>query len=198
MIDLERFYKEVKVNGLFTSLTQRQVQGMGHILQEFERSEYSADIRLLAYMLATVYHECDTTMIPIEEYGKGKGRPYGKKLKMTVIAGKREAYSVPNYIYYGRGYVQLTWYENYDKAGKRLGIDLLGNPKLALDGDIAAKILIHGMMEGWFTGRKLSQFINIDRCDYLNARRVIYGIDCAKLIQGYANKFEHSIHFVGL
>jgi predicted chitinase len=42
--------------------------------------------------------------------------------------------------YYGRGYIQLTWKRNYEAAGKALKVDLLGNPGLALDPRIAAKI----------------------------------------------------------
>ena len=44
--------------------------------------------------------------------------------------------------YHGRGYVQLTHDYNYEKYGKRLGIDLLGNPDLAMQGDVAARIAV--------------------------------------------------------
>ena len=37
------------------------------------------DLRWLAYMLATTFHETARTMQPIEEYGKGKGKTYGIK-----------------------------------------------------------------------------------------------------------------------
>jgi predicted chitinase len=42
--------------------------------------------------------------------------------------------------YYGRGYIQLTWEKNYEGAGKALQIDLLGEPGLALEPAMAAKI----------------------------------------------------------
>jgi hypothetical protein len=45
------------------------------------------------------------------------------------------------YPYYGRGFVQLTWESNYRRVGDVLGVDLVGNPDLALDPRIAADAL---------------------------------------------------------
>lgn len=46
------------------------------------------------------------------------------------------------YRYRGRGYIQLTGRANYKEAGDYLGIDLVGNPDLAAQGDIAALIAL--------------------------------------------------------
>jgi len=43
--------------------------------------------------------------------------------------------------YFGRGYIQLTWFDNYKAAGRALGLDLLTDPDQALQPYIAAKIL---------------------------------------------------------
>jgi hypothetical protein len=43
--------------------------------------------------------------------------------------------------FYGRGLVQITWDENYRTVGKRLNLDLVGNPDLALDPGVSARIL---------------------------------------------------------
>ncbi len=43
--------------------------------------------------------------------------------------------------YKGRGYVQLTGRDNYNRVGKQLGIDLVGNPDLGCDGATAGLIL---------------------------------------------------------
>lgn len=45
------------------------------------------------------------------------------------------------YPYYGRGHIQLTWESNYRAAGEALGVDLVGDPNLALDPKTSADIL---------------------------------------------------------
>ena len=148
-----------------------------------------AFIRHKAYMLATSYHETDKKMQPIEEYGKGRGRPYGSKLKQN-----RKPYTHPDKIYYGRGDVQLTWYENYELMGKLLNIPLLEQPELALEPDISAEIMIEGMMygksnRGDFTGVSLETYFNNHKSDPVQARRVVNGLDKATTIAGYYYKF---------
>ncbi len=190
MINRKIFYDKIKSSSLskLKPLTQTQVNGIEAIFNEWDNSKLS-DLRWLAYMLATVYHECDGKMVPIEEYGKGKTRPYGKKLKMS-----RKAYSTPDKIYYGRGLVQLTWYENYESMGKLLGVDLLNNPDLALDPVISVKIMFEGMtkgksLRGDFTGKALEHYFTSSIDDPVNARRIINGIDKAQLIAGYHREF---------
>lgn len=136
-------------------------------------------------MLATAYHETARTMQPIEEYGKGRKYDYGKRLKMS-----RQPYSDTLAIFYGRGYVQLTWYENYDKAGRKLGIDLLNKPELALDAAIAARIMREGMLDGWFTGKKLANYVGLRTANYVGARYIINGRDKAEQIAAQAVVFE--------
>jgi len=58
------------------------------------------------------------------------------------IYGYRMGSTQPSdgYKYRGRGYIQITGRENYAAYGKKLGIDLLNNPDLALNADISARI----------------------------------------------------------
>ena len=178
---------------LFSSrITQSQVDGVNFKLTAWEKSGL-ADIRWLAYMLATSYHETAKTMQPIEEYGKGKGRPYGQKLRHD-----RKPYTFPDKLYYGRGDVQLTWYENYEIMGKLLGIPLLEQPELALKPDVSARIMIEGMTRGKsnrgdFTGVSLENYFNEVKDDPVHARRIINGLDKANLIAGYHYKFLTAI-----
>jgi len=192
MIDKAKFYELIKANKLFVKLSDKQVQSMDFILNEWDKSGHT-DLRWLAYMLATAYHETATTMQAINEYGKGKGMDYGRKLKMSRIA-----YKLPDKLYYGRGLVQLTWFENYELMGRLLRVDLLGNPDLALDLEIAVKIMFEGMLRGAssfgdFTGKCLEQFFNKTVDDPENARRIINGKDKAKLIAGYHARFLKSL-----
>lgn len=170
-----------QIRGLFGRISQSQVDGLNSLLDAVG----GCLINEAAYMLATAYHETAHTMQPIEEYGKGRGKDYGKRLKMS-----RKPYSDTLPLYYGRGYVQLTWYENYEKAGKKVGVDLLNEPGLALSAPIAAKIMREGMLEGWFTGKKLSDYVGLRTADYVGARRIINGTDKANLIADYAVAFE--------
>lgn len=190
MINRKFFFDNVRSQLFDGRLTQKQVNGLTAILNEWEKNYAKKDDRWLAYMLATTHHETDRTMSPIEEYGKGKGRKYGKRIKMN---GK--AYTNTTNIFYGRGFVQLTWYENYEKAGKKLKADFINNPKLTLELKYATPIMFLGMIEGWFTGKKLSQYFNNTKEDWTNARRIINGTDKANLIASYAKKYYSSISY---
>jgi predicted chitinase len=44
--------------------------------------------------------------------------------------------------FHGRGFVQLTGRSNYQKYGSALGIDLVSNPDLSLQPDIASRIFV--------------------------------------------------------
>ncbi|MBK7252642.1 MAG: hypothetical protein IPI04_01685 [Ignavibacteria bacterium] len=190
MINRDFFFfnsKKILFNGKFR---QSQVDGLNAILNEWEKNYSSKDDRWLAYMLATAHHETDRRIQPIEEYGKGKGRPYGKNIKMN---GTR--YNDTANLFYGRGFVQLTWYENYQKAGVKLGLNLIKNPEKTLELSVATKIMFLGMMEGWFTGKKLSQYFNSTTEDVYNARRIINGTDKANLIADYAYDYYSCISY---
>jgi putative chitinase len=103
--------------------------------------------------------------------------------------------------YCGRGYVQLTWRNNYRLAAERLKCPLEDEPNLALTPDIAARIMRHGMEEGWFTGRKLSDYLpsagKADARQFTNARKVINGLDRADLVAGYALTFQSALRVGG-
>jgi hypothetical protein len=181
------FFKHVRMQLFGGSLTQSQVDGFNAVFSGWDAFG-GGDRRWLAYALATTHHETGRTMQPIEEWGKGANRPYGKRIKMN-----RQPYTDTPAVFYGRGYVQLTWYENYDKAGRKLGVDFLHNPELVMVPETAARIMFDGMAEGWFTGLRFSSFIDGSRCDYIGARRIINGLDKAQLIAGYAQVYADAL-----
>lgn len=133
-----------------------------------------------AYVLATAYHESAHTMKPVREFG---GETYLRSKKY--------------YPYVGMGYVQLTWRYNYERATRELGVDFVSNPKLLLDPKYAVQILVVGMVEGWFTGKKLSDYITLQRSDFTGARRIINGTDRAALIAGYASDYDRTLKAQG-
>jgi hypothetical protein len=168
------------IRPLFGSMKQSQVDGVETLLSATDELPVTHQ----AYLLATAFHETDRTMQPIAEYRKGKGRPYGKPGKY----GQAQ---------YGRGYVQLTWDANYERADHELSLNgaLLKNFDLAMQPDIAAQILVKGCESGWFTGKKLGDYLKEGdpTPDYEEARRVINGKDCAGKIAGYARTFEQAL-----
>jgi putative chitinase len=169
------------------SLVQSQVDGLTAVLDYYERVgiEHNGDYddRYFAYILATMWHETAFTCQPIAEYGKGKGKSYGQP------AGPY------GQCYYGRGYVQLTWYDNYVAQDTKLelGGELVKHPDLALDPDIATQILFGGMRDGDFTGKKLCDYFTPTVTDWYNARRIVNATDQATTIAGYAEKFLNAI-----
>lgn len=171
----------------YGELDDRQREGLSFLLRSVTADPALTDLRWAAYMLATVKHECADRWQPIEEFGKGAGRPYGNEVEARDSNG-----NVHRNRYYGRGYVQLTWVDNYLRVGRALGLDdqLMIRPDLALSQDIAYRIMSHGMRHGIFTGKRLATYIDGVKVDYERARRIINGTDQAARIARYANRFE--------
>ena len=72
MINRKFFFDHARADLFNGGFTQGQVNGLNAILDEWESNYKNKDDRWLAYMLATVHHETDRKIAPIEEYGKGK------------------------------------------------------------------------------------------------------------------------------
>ncbi len=194
-IDRAEFFSAVRAS--FGALRQGQVDGLNAILDQWEACG-GGDDRHFAYMLATVWHETGPVnkpghMKPIKEYG---GEKYFTR--MYDITGERpaKARELGNLSpgdgarYCGRGYVQLTGRANYARAALKVDADLINKPDLAMDPGIAARVMFRGMAEGWFTGKKLSDYNGGgEEYDAENARRIINGTDKAQTIAGYYRKF---------
>lgn len=173
MIDKEYF-----VSSDIGFMVDSQLEGVYAIFDEYFKQGYTR-LDFLAYILATVYHETDKKMQPVKEYG---GLKYLK--------------SKPYYPYYGRDLVHTTWLENYKKVKAFTGIDVVTYPDLIAQLDIAAKVAIHFMVKGYYTGKKLSNYFNDKVTDPINARRIINGTDKALLIAAHYDKFLSALRLV--
>lgn len=175
--DSAAFFKSVRE--LTGKLDQMQVDSINLILKHAAHWSLS----WAAYGLATAWHEA--RFRPIEEWGRGAGRPYAR-------AGK---YGQSQH---GRGFVQLTWDRNYEWADRELGLggSLTRNFNRALEPDIAAQVLIKGMEQGAFTGKGLRDYLpgwSGTEAQFIQARRIVNGTDKAKLIAGYAEHFQRAL-----
>lgn len=180
MIDRKTFFDSARVRLFGGSLAQAQVDGINAVLDEWERRSELADLRWLAYMLATDKHETNATMQPVRE-------------AYWLSEDWRKAH-LRYWPFYGRGLVQLTWRENYEKMGRFLKLPLVDQPDLALEPDVAVKVMFEGMLKaetgvGDFTGLSLETFFNDATNDPVGARRIINGTDKAQLVAGYYYDF---------
>jgi hypothetical protein len=79
----------------------------------------------------------------------------------------------------------------------------MGNLDLAMDPDIAARIMVRGMQEGWFAGDKSGRRHTLARhlpadgpaslSQFATARRIINGTDQAGKIAQEAIKFQDAL-----
>ncbi|ATS52232.2 Carboxypeptidase [Xanthomonas citri pv. fuscans] len=146
------------------------------------------DPKQISYMLATAQHETRNFQAPEEDFGRSQARKLG-------YSGGEE--------FYGRGYVHLTHDYNYAKFDKLLSLngEMVRNPDMAKEPEIAAKVLVVGMRDGLFTGKPLDRYIDNDSHDVYNARRVVNGVTpskpwsvkAAKECEEYAGSWERRV-----
>jgi putative chitinase len=132
-----------------------------------------------AYVLATAFWETAHTMQPVVE--------------AYWLSENWRRSNLRYYPWYGRGFVQLTWEKNYQRAEAETGQPVHQNPALALNPAVAAMIAVTGMREGWFTGRDLNDFIDLQHSDFVNARRIINGTDRAQEIAVIAQHYDQAL-----
>jgi putative chitinase len=162
----------------------------GKISTDERFSDTDTDRRKLAYCLATFKWETAHTMKPIDEHGGDAyfNRRYGPQTAVGKMLGNTKPGD--GALYHGRGYVQLTGRNNYARAKKLMGIDFISEPDRTKEPDLAYHIAIQGMVDGWFTGRKLSKFFIGETADYFNARTIINGHDHAHDIEQIARGYS--------
>ncbi len=122
--------------------------------------------------LATVRVEVGRSYLPVKEMASGTAYE-GRRDLGNIFPGDGRKFK-------GRGFIQLTGRFNYAKYGKKIGVDLVTNPDLAMDLNNSAKILAH-----YFKGRNINK-----ACDESNWEKV------RKLVNGGLNGFDTDISYL--
>lgn len=177
----------------FGQLKQGQVDSLSLFLDHWEGLGLS-DLRWLAYVLGTAHAEVGIGLQPVREgYAAGDAEARLYVARLLRLGRIRTNYALPDPAtgksYYGRGFVQLTHKENYQKLGQRLGLDLAATPDLALAPSVAVRVIFAGMTGGLFTGHRLADYFTPTRSDWTGARAIVNGQDraaqVADLARGY-------------
>ena len=151
-----KFFKTVR-SKVHKTVSQAQIESYNCIFQYWQNNKLS-DKRWLSYAMATAWHE--SHMHPVRE-GFGGHRKAVNAAKFAWKKGwTKRRYDLPHpktgKVYYGRGLVQITWAANYLKVGQQIGMGdrLYKNPDLALQPEIATKLMFHGMIKGLYRVEK--------------------------------------------
>ena len=186
----QAFFDSVRASRILgNALKPDQVKGLETVCGAAKAAGWP--VAFTAYALATACHETAYTMQPVRE-------------AFWLNERWRRAH-LRYYPFYGRGYVQLTWNTNYKKADRELDLGgrLNSNLDLALDPEIAARIMVKGMQEGWFAGDRSGKRHTLVRhlpdngaatlAQFTSARRIINGTDKARKIAGEAIEFQKAL-----
>ncbi|WP_245449527.1 glycoside hydrolase family 19 protein [Chelatococcus asaccharovorans] len=155
------------------------------------------DLRHIACIQANVFHETGGRMVPVRETFASSDREAIANLDRAWKAGKLGSVAKPYWRegWFGRGPLQITHRENYEKVGRALGLDLVAAPHLLLDIKIGARSAVVGMKLGLFAADKKGPQ-TLDRyfaanvvTDPVASRAIVNGRDKAKLVATYYEAF---------
>jgi hypothetical protein len=193
----DRFFAELRNTTLFPrGLVQSQVEGIKAKIVAYAAANWP--VSYAACGMATSYWETGKTMQPVREKGSGDGPDADKwddylerydTGPLAIRLGNTPEADGDGVATAGKGDVQLTGVRNYRVATEKLRergiigpeIDLVKNPELVLRPDLSAAIMVLGMEEGWFTGKKLADYLpgkGPATFEQLKqTRRIINGVD---------------------
>lgn len=183
-------------------LTAPQVAGMNAILDAAAEVGMT-DANHVANVMAQVRRETGGHMSPIKETVMPSHKDKNPsdatvidRLDRAYAAGKLPWVKTPYWRdgWFGRGPVQVTHRRNYQRVGAAIGVDLVGDPSLALRPEIGAMIAVIGMRDGLFTGKKLADYTfpnDLEAKPKLNPRRIVNGVDGSDL---EVAKFHRHFH----
>ena len=171
----------------FGSITPKAIDGMKTIVHAFD--EYIAPKgygdELLAFVLGNVFNETGKRMWPVRETNASSHAGAMAALDKWWQSGKAAKAGVKSRYwkdgYYGRGLFQETHFGNYSKGSvlwqKWFGfkLDFAAKPDLFLHPLVSSLSAFIGVVEGKYTGRKLSDFTTNGQVDFAQARRMVNG-----------------------
>lgn len=180
-MDRQAFYNSIRGE---IKLTPFAVAGIDALLDEGEKAKLS--LHHMANVLANVRRETGGLMGPIKETVMPWHKDHNpsdaeviKRLERAWKAGQLPHVKAPywrigedGYARFGRGQIQLTGDENYDRFGVTTA--------QALQPKHSARIAVQGMVAGAFTGRKLSDYKfpdDLHNPPSRNPRRIVNGRD---------------------
>jgi len=181
-VDRERFFSVVREEVFGGRLNQDQVDNLNVLLDTWEDFLPNADLHWIANSMAQIHHETGGRMTPVRETFAETDRQAMDRLERAWRSNKIPWVRKPywNDGWFGRGHIQLTHRSNYVKMGQRTGHPLVDRPSLMLVPAVSAEVAIIGMVEGSFTGKKLSDYRFPEALDAKpeeNPRRIINGPD---------------------
>lgn len=219
MLNKELFIKSLP-NNFIRSKRSEKIKTLNALVDECARRFMSNEHT--AYTCATALRECN--LIPKRESlyyrtaqsirntwptrfaNSGAAAPYTKnsrRLANKVYNGRMGNTSGSNDGYYfrGGGLVQTTGRNNFVKASKAMGFDFTKNPTAINELRFAVPLMVSGMIEGRWTGRKLSNYDrhNGDAVGFaaIAARAIVNGSDHAVEIAGNYELFLAAIEKSG-
>ena len=142
-----------------------------------------------AYVMATAMWETGHTMLPVEE-------AFYLENRVDDLDDWRRR-NLRYYPWHGRGYIQTTWERNYQRLKQATGVDVIKDPDKAMLPEVAVVALVDGIMEGWWTGKKLTDYVTLKKSNYVGARRTVNGTDQAQAIAELARSYEAALLAIG-
>lgn len=202
-IDRARFFHGA--SGVAKTLFQKglkahQANGMERVLNlAADPDMYPMPLAHCAYILATAYHETGTRMHPVRETFALTDEIAIKRLDKAFADGRMKWVARPYWQngFFGRGEVQITHSSNYKKLAPIVkkhfpGQDIYKNPSLLLVPEISTLVMVHGMVNGLFSGQKLADHGDGNPFfDHAGARGIVNPKEFGSFetIGGYSIKF---------
>ena len=183
-VNIDKLFADYKKEGRETNFPN----SLKRVLQFASKDKNLNSVNHLAYLLATAKIESDYSLERWEsDYVCGdagvkyKDKPCQGAInyycstkggKKDYCAGKpKDKRGLP---YFGRGLIQITWKENYDTYGKKIGVNLVDNPEKIFIPENSYNVAIAYLTEKRGNSKK-STFDWVDDGNLTQARKSVNG-----------------------